>query len=248
MMRGLFGKKVQIPGVISGFGGGTFNMDGTQATPMQGEISYTPQAQAIMQGQAPMPEQRSFWQGGGKFTGRDALAGALAAIGDGLRGWSGGPTGAIEGLMASRMAPAQEAAAMAAEQRKRAAELADYRSKLEIQQEFAQPEDPKPGSFEWYQTATPEQRAIYDQYNPVIATTWQGPVPVSRSSLGGAPAAPVGRLTPIQPSIANTPAPQTGANGMPTTLTRQQYQAVVNSMGAADTEAWARRNNVRVVD
>lgn len=48
------------------------------------------------------------------------------------------------------------------------------------------------------------------------------------------------------PSISNTPAPQTGANGFPATLTRDQYQAVVNQMGQAATDAWMARNNVRL--
>lgn len=48
------------------------------------------------------------------------------------------------------------------------------------------------------------------------------------------------------PSINNTPAPQTGANGFPATLTRDQYQAVVNQMGQAATDAWMARNNVRL--
>lgn len=74
-----------------------------------------------------------------------------------------------------------------------------------------------------------------------------------RSGLGGAlqgqaPAAPVGRLTPIEPTIQNTPAPQLGANGMPTVVTRQQYQAIVAAKGPEATEAWARRNNIQVRD
>jgi hypothetical protein len=61
-----------------------------------------------------------------------------------------------------------------------------------------------------------------------------------------APLRPVGKLTPIGPTIENTPAPQLNANGMPTSLSRAQYDAVVQRMGKADTEAWARRNNIRV--
>lgn len=38
--------------------------------------------------------------------------------------------------------------------------------------------------YEWYETLTPEQKRIYDQFKPVIASTWQGPVPVPRESLG----------------------------------------------------------------
>lgn len=243
--KGLFGKKpygmaeMPMPGAVSGFGGGTFNMDGTQATPMQQEITYTPKAQAIMSGEAPMPPK----QGGGW---KDILLGALGGAADGAATFFGGQPLIAQNQQMQRMMAMRQAE----EQRRRAAELADFRTQLQIRQEFEQPEGPKVGSFEWFQTATPEQRAEYSRYmdvtNPVMTTTWQGPTIIPRSQ--GAPTAPVGRLTPIQPSIANTPAPQLGANGMPTTLTRQQYQAVVNSMGQADTEAWARRNNIRVVD
>lgn len=119
----------------------------------------------------------------------------------------------------------------------------------EVQADRMKPQDdPKPGSFEWYQTATPEQRAQYDAYNPVTVTTWQGPSIIPRSSLGGTPTAPVGKLTPIGPTIESTPAPQLNANGMPSVLSRAQYEAVLQRMGQAETEAWARRNNIRVVD
>jgi hypothetical protein len=274
MMRGLFGKKAQMPGVISGFGGGTFNMDGTQSAPMQGEISYTPQAQAIMQGQAPMPEQRSFWQGGGKFTGRDALAGALAAIGDGLRGWSGGPTGAVEGLLSSRMAPAQEAAAMAAEQRKRAAELADFRMKEQIKAELAPAER---DAFDRALVAggidpnSPEGVAMYRQraqtmaqgqpQEPRMVTLPDGRAifgtmdEIQRILQGGAPQGGVApnRLPANffdngpsgRQNAATNPAPRvTGARR----ITPQQYQRQLRQFNGDQTSmnAWMRANNVLV--
>lgn len=254
MMRGLFGKKMQMPGMGAGFAG---MGGGIVATPEQeaesarlaamfpnagmprDEITYTPQAQAIMSGEAPMPAKRGFdW--------KNVLLQTLGGAADGAATFFGGEPVIRQNMQMQQMMAMRQAE----EQRRRAAELADYRTKLGIKQEFEQPDAPKLGSFEWFRTATPEQRAEYSRYmdvtNPVMTTTWQGPTIIPRSQ--GAPAAPVGRLTPIQPSIANAPAPQLGANGMPTTLTRQQYQAVVNSMGQADTEAWAQRNNIRVVD
>jgi hypothetical protein len=65
---------------------------------------------------------------------------------------------------------------------------------------------------------------------------------------GGVPTAPVGKLTPIEPTVQNTPAPELGANGMPAALTRQQYNAVVAAKGRAATDDWARRNNITVRD
>jgi len=62
---------------------------------------------------------------------------------------------------------------------------------------------------------------------------------------GGNPADP-NSWEPVQPTIQNTPAPQLGANGFPSTLTRQQYQAVVNAKGQAATDEWMRRNNIQI--
>lgn len=46
--------------------------------------------------------------------------------------------------------------------------------------------------------------------------------------------------------MGGVPAPALGANGMPTTLTPQQYQAIVDVKGKAATDAWAQRNGVTV--
>lgn len=71
-----------------------------------------------------------------------------------------------------------------------------------------------------------------------------------RIDTGGSapPTAPVGKLTPIEPTTQNTPAPQIGANGFPNQLTADQYQATVNAMGQSETDAWMRRNGIRVAN
>lgn len=237
--KGLFGRQMPMPGAISGFGGGTFNMDGTQAT--LPDMQNVPTTAGGAFGN-PLPAQAQPKQGGMDWKG--ALMSALGGAADGAAQFFGGQPLIAQQQQFDRFAAFREAE----QQRARALELANYRAKLEMQQQFAQPEAPKPGSFEWYQTATPEQRALYDQYNPVTVATGQGPVAVPRSSFGGAPSAPVGRLTPIDPTIQNTPAPQLSANGMPTSLTRAQYQAIVAEMGEAETAKWARRNNIRVAN
>jgi hypothetical protein len=102
----------------------------------------------------------------------------------------------------------------------------DWLARQEYERANQAPDVPTPGSFEWYQTATPEARAQYDEYNPVTVATGAGPVrvPRNRPALGftrpiaGAPA----------PTRQNTPAPTLGANGLPSEVTRQQYQALVN--------------------
>jgi hypothetical protein len=224
---------------------GTKGLFGKSMMPGQMQPAYSmPQAQRMQDGAnlgAPgaQPKQGFDWKG--------VMMGALGGAADGAATFFGG-----QPLIAQQRQFQQAMAARQAEaERQRAASLEDYRKRLGIEAEFAQPEAPKPGSFEWYSdpNRTAQERAMYDQYNPVIASTWQGPVPVSRSSLGGGlPTAPVGRLTPIQPTIENTAPPQLNANGMPAQLTRDQYAAVVQRMGQADTEAWARRNNIRVVN
>jgi hypothetical protein len=198
MIRGLFGggnrKREMEPSQVPMY-------QGVPQEPMGGEIGYTPQAQRIMQGQAPMPQQQGYWQGGNRFTGRDAAAGALAAIGDGLHNWAGGRGGAIDNLMQSRAMPAQLAAQQQLMAAKEAAELRQYGAKKEIDAQFAG--GPKIGSFEWFQTAAPEQVQQYMQYmditSPAMATTWQGPTILPRSQLGGmgVPSRPVGGLTPV---------------------------------------------------
>lgn len=52
---------------------------------------------------------------------------------------------------------------------------------------------------------------------------------------------------PSTPTISDTPAPQVGANGQPTTLTQAQYQAIVAAKGQAAADDWAQRNGVRVI-
>lgn len=46
--------------------------------------------------------------------------------------------------------------------------------------------------------------------------------------------------------MGGVPAPALGANGMPSVLTSQQYQAIVDVKGKAATDEWAARNGVTV--
>lgn len=78
-----------------------------------------------------------------------------------------------------------------------------------------------------------------------LATVLQGGAPTGAA---GPPAVLPPDFNFDAPTTQNTPAPDLGANGMPTVLTRQQYQAVVNAKGQAATDAWVQRNNVRITD
>lgn len=198
--------------------------------------------------------------GGGKIGGRDIAGLILGAIGDGLATHNGGRPMAAQFMMQrayderERAAREQEEARERQQQEYQAARQRQALKGLGLPDNQIEayaagvggaiPQQATPGSFAWYQNASPEQRAQYDEYNPVTVATGAGPVRVPRNrpavgttvrmdQIGGA-------------TTSNTPAPELGANGQPTTLTRQQYQAVVNSMGQQRTDEWARRNNIRI--
>jgi hypothetical protein len=145
--KGLFGKRQ--PWMTPGIGDGLPNASMPQDMAAQDGANL---------GMA-SPQKR-----GGGFFGQGGAGRAIAgSIGDALLQQSG---------MAPIYAPQMQfqqamAARQAEEQRRRAAELADYRTKLGIEQEFKTPEAPKPGSFEWFQNADPQQRAQYGEYRDV---------------------------------------------------------------------------------
>lgn len=94
-------------------------------------ISYTPGAQRAMDNAPRLQEgqkRQSFWQGGDKFTARDGIAGALAAVGDGLNNWAngggGGATNMLVGGRINAMEEAKKARAQAEAAAQRQADLA----------------------------------------------------------------------------------------------------------------------------
>lgn len=135
MIKGLFGKR--MPGPISGYGGGTFDLDGRQVTPVSMPQDMTMRDGANLS--APMPERS------GGFFGKGGMGRTIAGtIGDALLQQSGlqpvfGPQMQFQQQMAFRQAE---------EQRRRAADLADFRTQMQIRQEFAEPEKPQAPRFE----------------------------------------------------------------------------------------------------
>jgi len=231
-------------------------------------ITYTPGAQRAMNNAPRLedaPKRQSYWQGGDKFTARDGIAGALAAIGDGFSTWANGPSagGATNMLIGGRgraieQAKAAQAQAQAAQQREadlRAVGIDPARGRLlgdsvggVVAGQMKPPEAPKAGSFEWYQTADPQQRALYDQYNPFVVSTGQGPVAVPRRPAVGTKISMADLGGGEAPTMQNTPAPQLNAQGNPVSLSRAQYQAIVAEMGQSATDDYLRRNNIRVTN
>ena len=121
-----------------------------------------------------MPQQ-GFWQGGDKFRGRDAIAGLLAAIGDGLMAQGGIQPSAAQGLLGGRADAMEMARKKAEEQAALAQQMAIARQAFPdmndaqaaaIVQKIGNPSDFKPEApppmvrdVEAWQRMTPEQKA-----------------------------------------------------------------------------------------
>ena len=144
-----------------------------------------------------MAGNNGFWQGGDKFTGRDGIAGILAVIGDAFAQQGGGAGGATPMLMNGRLSAIEMA-------KKQAAEQAQQQALMEAaRQRGINPADvtlaqgglggiiPKQGELperarmaQWYQNASPQERAAFDQTNPII-TNGYGSSVVPRNALPG---------------------------------------------------------------
>jgi hypothetical protein len=130
--KGLFGKKPMMPGMMTGFGGGTFDMDGTQVTP-----ASMPQRETAHQGLS--PAQRLVANPPPLKEGMDWKGIALGALG-------GAADGAAQhfGMAPMVAIGQQQRAAMQAQaqrdQAMRIAGLEDYRTKKGIDAQFASPE------------------------------------------------------------------------------------------------------------
>lgn len=175
MIRRAFPNGAQMPGPISGYGGGTFNMDGTQATP---------QAPAGMFGARK------------KRSGLRQAAGYFADFAAGLAGREG-PYAAM--LQRERQSADQEAQY----QRQRADAYADWQKKQEW--ERANPNeaslqyfDDNAGNRYAYNPATGEQRLIFTDPNdkmfiqdgqlvtvPNVVRQGAQPAGEQRKSIGG---------------------------------------------------------------
>jgi len=171
----------------------------------------------------------------------------IGILGDALLGL-GGQQGIYGPMMAQRRAQEEQYS----RQQQLAQQSRQWGNEDWMQRQQWERDNPKPvnndtiNDVHWYMKASPEEKAAYDALHPINKIGPDGlPYPVPRSQLMP-PTRPVGRLTPTEPTMQNTPAPQLGANGMPTAISRQQYQAIVAAKGQQATDEWARRNNITI--
>lgn len=199
--KGLFGKSYNLEGMKLP----------SMEQPLPNDITLTPQAQAMRADPsfAQQPKQGMDW--------KNVLLQTLGGAADGAATFFGGQPLIAQGRQMQEMMAMRNAD----EQRRRAAELADYRTKLGIQQEFAQPEVDAfdrdmmragimPGTPQYNQMAQEyAQRKVQGQ-DPLLqgapapgGGTFTGPYSKYVEMYGNGqqqtqrPARPVGGLTPI---------------------------------------------------
>lgn len=248
--KGLFGA-IPMPGVIGGYGGGTWNMDGTQATPVdRGGFEVPTNGGPSLPEAAPTPKK------GGGFFGEGGFGRYLAgSIGDVLMQANGfEPTFAPTMALRRQMELQQQRA-----QQQREYDWQDWQRKQEWERANPKPSTAQPYRWEdnagnvWEYGQDGQPKRIFTDTVPkyYIQGDQALQIPNPYATQGASQNRPkIGETVRLDqldpPSINNTPAPQTGANGFPATLTRDQYQAVVDQMGQVATDAWMARNNVRL--
>lgn len=144
-----------------------------------------------------MAGNNGFWQGGDKFTGRDGIAGILAVIGDAFAQNGGGAGGATPMLMNGRLSAIEMAKKQAEDQLQQQALMEAARQRginpadVTLAQGGLGGIIPKQGELperarmaQWYQNASPQERAAFDQTNPII-TNGYGSSVVPRNALPG---------------------------------------------------------------
>jgi hypothetical protein len=237
MKRGLFGRKNGAMGVMPGdqpdYGMGDF-------PPMGGPQQQDPFPQRkgpfdTMPGQG-FPQQAAPKQG---FMSK--LPGTMADIGSILDDDDNGQSMQFrqERAYNEQQDRAKAQAAQQAKMEQRDYDRSDYIYKDEYQRN--NPDPAKPGTFEWYQTASEPERAAYDQYNPITVGTWNGPQRVPR---GPAPGTVVNIKDLGGPNPSDPPAPS--PSGGEDVLSRAQYEAMVQSLGAGGALNHIKKYNLRV--
>jgi hypothetical protein len=175
----------RMPGMIGGYGGGTFDIDGTQVTPVD---RGTPEMSA--------PRKKPGYNDEG------GLRGKLSSFADDLLAYSGNPLG-VAGIQARQQASAaRQAEAMYA--RRRQDELADMEYARNNPTEFERQMRAaglQPGSPEYQRIARQYVESRANPMMPVQGFDANGNPTVTMMPRGGGmeapPQAPVGKLRPL---------------------------------------------------
>lgn len=148
--------------------------------------AFEPYQMGVMPGDQPMPERTGGMFGNNGFKGKDWLGLALASLGGVLSERNGGQSWAapmaFQGIQQMRQAEQEQKA----RQQERSEKREDWQWQKQWELEHQPPDEP-PSNVQtalWYQTATPEQRKAFDEANPFVVMTQNGPVPVPRGSIG----------------------------------------------------------------
>lgn len=177
--------------------------------------------------------------------------GIIGVLGDTLSQSAGGQGTFIPNLYRQKQMDLRQRNAEQA----RAADMQDWQTKQDYTRANPKPQSPTAlqKDYEWLKQNQPGLAEQYLQNKvtapPVVISNPDGTktiMPAGMIPRGNRPTKPVGKLRPVQATTQNTPAPSLGPNGMPQMLSRQQYQAVVNSLGKAKTDEWIAKNNVQV--
>ena len=247
MKRGLFGRKNGAMGVMPGdqpdYGMGDFPPMGGQQQqdpfPQRKGPFDTAPGQGFEQPQA-APKQGFM----------SKLPGTMADIGSIL---DDDDNGRSMQMRQDREYQEQQAQAQAQAAHQAKLEQRDYDSKDWMFKQQWERDNPKPANndtvndFEWFKDLSPQDRALYQQMKPqyrVDPATGQfvqvqTSQPVADNEFGG-----WGDETP--PATVGVPKPNLGANGQPSVLTPQQYQAIVQTLGKQKTDDWVNQFNIRV--
>lgn len=191
-MRGLFGRKPMTGATMGGFGGGTFNMDGTRAD----EPEWLPQPSAA-------PQQQMSKPGGGLF---GKIGGAMGDIGAIL-------DDSPSGMQAREMEYRQQqdrSRALAAQQQAEAENAQWY------EREKWKRDNPTPtnndtiNDFNWYKNLSPEDQAVYHRMKPQYRVGPDGlmyPVQVAQpiAAPAGVTFTPIVDGGPTQPASGSFP-------------------------------------------
>jgi len=117
--------------------------------------------------------QPGYFAGGDGFSGRDALAGILAAVGDAFTQRGGGQPMAMQGLMGNRLSAVKMAQDRAQAEQDRQQGREDFSWQLSEKAKYETPDIPAAQkNYQWWDSLPPAEKAKYAQYQSVVNPKW----------------------------------------------------------------------------